>query len=129
MIIFRPYLHFRWNWPQKPQLNSRHVNYLVTDKNGNKVHVTHFLGLQTSLDGSSEQAVNDWDDELQNIADIFNVSPLAQESDSFLRLVEIFVRLTGMSSDHCGKEKKDFKLVGEKKTAAVEQILGGKADY
>ena len=64
--------------------NSRHANYLVTDKNGNKVHVTRFLGLQTSLDGSSEQAVNDWDDELQNIADIFNDSPLAQESDNFL---------------------------------------------
>jgi len=99
---------------------------LVTDKNGNKVHVTRFLGLQTSLDGSSEQAVNDWDDELQNITDIFNDSPLAQESDNFLRLVEIFVKLSGMSSDHCGKEKKDFKLMGEKKEAAIEQILGEK---
>jgi len=29
-----------------------------------------------------------------------------------------------MSADHCGKEKKDFKLMGEKKTAAVEQVLG-----
>jgi len=106
--------------------NFQHANYLVTDKNGNKVHVTYFLGLQTSLDGSSEQAVNDWDDELQNIADIFDVSPLAQESYNFLQLVEIFVRLTGMSSDHCGKEKKDFKLMGEKKTAAVEQVLGKK---
>lgn len=99
---------------------------MVTDKNGNKVHVTRFLGLQTSLDGSSEQAVNDWDDELQNIADIFNDSPLARESDNFLRLVEIFVKLSGMSSDHCGKEKKDFKIMGNKKTAAVEQVLGEK---
>jgi len=106
--------------------NSRHANYLVTNKDGDKVHVTRFLGLQTSLDGSSEQAVKDWDDELQNITDIFNDSPLAQESGSVLRLVEIFVRLTGMSSDHCGKEKKDFKLMGEKKTAAVEQVLGEK---
>jgi len=57
---------------------------LVTNKNGNKVLVTHFLGLQTSLDGSSEQAVKDWDDELKYITDIFNDSPLAQESDSFL---------------------------------------------
>ena len=97
---------------------------MVTDKNGNKVHVTHFLGLQTSLDGSSEQAVNDWNDELQNIADIFNDSPLAQNSDSFLQLVEIFVKLSGMSSDHCGKEKKDFKLMGVQKTAAIEQVLG-----
>ena len=99
---------------------------MVTDRNGNKVHVTRFLGLQTSLDGSSEQAVNDWDDELQNIADIFNNSPLALESDNFLRLVEIFVKLSGMSSDHCGKEKKDFKLMGNKKTAAIEQVLGEK---
>ena len=99
---------------------------MVTDKNGNKVHVTRFLGLHTSLEGSSEQAVNDWDDELQNIADIFNDSPLAQESDNFLRLVEIFVKLSGMSSDHCGKEKKDFKLMGIKKIAAIEQVLGEK---
>ena len=97
---------------------------MVTDKNGNKVHVTHFLGLQTSLDGSSEQSVNDWNDELQNIADIFNDSPLAQNSDSFLQLVEIFVKLSGISSDHCGKEKKDFKLMGVQKTAAIEQVLG-----
>ena len=86
------------------------------------MHVTRFLGLQTSLDGSSEQAINDWNDELQNIADIFNDSPLAQESDNFLRLVEIFVKL----SDHCGKEKKDFKLMEIKKTAAIEQVLGEK---
>ena len=31
-----------------------------------------------------------------------------------------------MSSDHCGKEKKDFKLMGNKKTAAIEQVLGEK---
>jgi hypothetical protein len=40
--------------------------------------------------------------------------------------VEIYVKLSGMNFDHCGKEKKDFKLMGIKKTAAIEQVLGGK---
>ena len=33
----------------------------------------------------------------------------------------------GMNSDHCSKEKKAARLVAEKKTEAVQQVLGEEA--
>lgn len=106
--------------------NSRFAHYKVPDSDGEQVQVTRFLGLQRSLDGSSEQATKDWDDQLQKIFDIYNNSPLAQEKGSFTRLITVYSKLVGMHADHCAKEKKDYELMGEKKTEAVHQVLGKK---
>lgn len=106
--------------------NSRHANYKVEGADGQKIQVTRFLGLQRSLDGSSEEAVKDWDYQLQNFFDIFNASPLAKKTNTFARLLEIYHKLAGMHSDHCAMEKKNFVLMGEKKIEATHQILGEK---
>ena len=37
--------------------NSCHANYKIIDSHGKKTQVTHFLGIERSLDGSSEQAM------------------------------------------------------------------------
>ena len=104
--------------------NSRHVNYKVKNSDGTVKQVTRFLGIQSSLDGSSEQAVKDWDDQLQNIFTYFNNSPLAEEKNLFARLIEVYTKIVGMHSDHCAKEKKDWELMKQKKTHAVHHILG-----
>ncbi|KAF8815045.1 hypothetical protein BYT27DRAFT_7316373, partial [Phlegmacium glaucopus] len=104
--------------------NSHYAHYKVWDADGEKAQVTHFLGLQRSLDGSSEQAMRDWDDQLQKIFDIYNDSPLAKEQSSFTRLINVYSKLAGMHADHCAKEKKDYDLMGKKKTEAVHQVLG-----
>ncbi|KAF8802813.1 hypothetical protein BYT27DRAFT_7260748 [Phlegmacium glaucopus] len=104
--------------------NSRYAHYKVRDADGEQAQVTHFLGLQRSLDGSSEQAMRDWDDQLQKIFDIYNDSPLAKEQSSFTHLINVYSKLAGMHADHCAKEKKDYDLMGKKKTEAVHQVLG-----
>ncbi|KDR70414.1 hypothetical protein GALMADRAFT_214510 [Galerina marginata CBS 339.88] len=106
--------------------NSRHVNYKVKNSDGSVTQVTRFLGIQNSLDGSSEQAVKDWDDQLENIFTYFNNSPLAEEQNVFARLVETYTRVVGMHSDHCAKEKKDWELMKQKKIHAVHHLLGEK---
>lgn len=90
--------------------NSRHANYLVKNSDGTKKQVTHFLGLERTMDGTSEQAVKEWDEHFENILGYFNESPLAKETNSFGSLVTLYTKLTGMHSDHCAKEKKDFTL-------------------
>ncbi|KAF8806328.1 hypothetical protein BYT27DRAFT_7103258, partial [Phlegmacium glaucopus] len=100
--------------------NSRYAYYKVRDADGEQAQVTHFLGFQRSLDGSSEQAMRDWDDQLQKIFDIYNDSPLAKEQivtqSSFTSLINVYSKLAGMHADHCAKEKKDYELMGKKKT-------------
>jgi len=106
--------------------NSRHVNYKVKNSDGTVKQVTRFLGIQSSLDGSSEQAVKDWDDQLQNIFTYFNNSPLAKGKNLFAHLIEVYTKIVGMHSDHCAKEKKDWELMKQKKIHAVHHVLGEK---
>ena len=70
--------------------------------------------------------MRDWDDQLQKIFNIYNDSPLSQEKNSFTCLINVYSKLAGMHSDHCAKEKKDYELMGKKKTEAVHQVLGKK---
>jgi hypothetical protein len=104
--------------------DSRHAHYKVEGPDGEKTQVTRFLGLQRTLDGSSEEAVKEWDYQLQIFFNVFNGSPLATERNMWARLVDIYIKFAGMHADHCTKEKKNFVLMKEKKIAATEQILG-----
>jgi len=62
--------------------NSRHVN-LVVESSGNltemKKHVTCFLGIDASTDGSSEQAIKDYDRMFEGVFKICNNSPLGKK--------------------------------------------------
>lgn len=84
------------------------------------------MGIQSSLDGSSEQAIKDWDNQLQNIFTYFNNSPLAKEKNLFAHLIEVYTKVVGMHSDHCGKERKNWELMKQKKIHAVHHVLGEK---
>lgn len=106
--------------------NSRHANYKVKNSDGTTKQVTRFLGIERSLDGSSEQAMKDWDDQLQNIFTYFDNSPLAEEKNLFARLIETYTKIVGMHSDHCAKEKKDAEFMHQKKIHAVHHTLGEK---
>ena len=111
-------------------INVQHANYAVEsysqDNDTSTEHATRLLGVHSALDGTSEQSVKTWKELLAGIADIYNQSPLKkrQEDDGLLRVVDIFVKLTGIHSDHCAKEKKDARLLEKEKTAAVYQSLG-----
>lgn len=107
--------------------NSRHTNLKAEDYiagNGSRKQVTRSFGIMASVDGSSEESMKDWDSVLKVIADLFNRSPFGQRCGTLLRTVDMLVKLTGMMSDHCAKEKKDAAAMEVKKMEAVFQKLG-----
>ena len=107
------------------QCDARHVHYRAESGPGGATeHVTHFLGVHSALDGTSEQSILAWNATLANIANIYNESPLGKRQGKLLHVVDIFVKLSGMNSDHCAKEKKDAQLLQMQKTSAVFQTLG-----
>ena len=108
--------------------NTRHVNYKVesqpADGNITTEHKTCFLGICAPLDGSSEQSIKSWKELLGGISDVYNQSPLAKQRGNLLQVIDIFVKLNGMMSDHCAKEKKDAQLLQQEKLLATYQSLG-----
>jgi hypothetical protein len=109
--------------------NSWHVNLTAEDysSDSNKPEkVTRFLGIQPSLDGSSVESLKDYDTILKTVVDLFNCSPFGKRIGNLLRVVDILIKLVGMHSDHCNKEKKDFEGMKAKKTNAIHQTLGEK---
>jgi regulator of sigma D len=110
--------------------NSHHVHlkaesYKLQDGTEKK-RVTRFFGIHSALDASSEEAMKDWDKCFDSIVDIFNCSPFGKQTGDFLRTVEILLKICGMNSDHCKKEKKDAHLMEQKKAQATYQTLGEK---
>ncbi|TFK16613.1 hypothetical protein FA15DRAFT_606812 [Coprinopsis marcescibilis] len=109
--------------------NSRHVNVKVqsTSEAGEEVEMqaTRFLGIVPSIDGSSKESIRDWEALLTNITDLFNRSPFGKRHClGLLRVVDVLVKLTGMHSDHCAKEKKDAEALKSMKLDARQQVLG-----
>jgi len=93
-----------------------------------KMRATRFLGIKPSQDGSSKEAITDWQTTITEILDLYNHSPFGKQSGgSLIGLVDILVKLTGMNTDHCTKEKKDASEMEELKKWAVNQRLGEEA--
>src|SRR5258708_30791391 len=107
--------------------NSRHAHMLVEDygsSNSGKTRATRFLGIKPSRDGSSKEAIADWQTTITEILDLYNHSPFGKQSEgSLIGLVNILIKLTGMNTDHCTKEKKDAYEMEELKKWAVNQHL------
>jgi hypothetical protein len=110
--------------------NSRHAHMLVEDygsSDNKKIRATRFLGIKPSRDNSSKEAIADWRTTVNEILDLYNRSPFGQRSGGGLvGLVDILIKLTGMNTDHCAKEKKDAKEMEDLKKWAVNQNLGEK---
>ena len=90
--------------------NSRHVNLKAESygSDGEEKHqVTRFLGIKSSHDGSSEESVKDWQELLRDIVDLYNHSPFGKRQGGLLHVVDILIKLAGMHTDHCAKERKD----------------------
>ena len=97
-------------------------DYMSSDSG--KICATWFLGIKPSRDGNSKEAIADWQTTITEILDIYNHSPFGKWSGgSLIGLVDILVKLTGMNTDHCTKEKKDVNEIEELKKWAVNQHL------
>ena len=106
--------------------NSCHVHLMAEEYNNasDRKHATCFLGIMSSLDGTSEQSLKDWDKTLETVADVFNRSPMGKRYGSIIRTVDVFAKLAGMLTDHCAKEKKDVAALEKRKIQAMYQKLG-----
>jgi hypothetical protein len=111
--------------------NSWHAHMLVEDygfSDGRRTRATRFLGIKPSRDGSSKEAIADWQTTITEILDLYNRSPFGKRSGgTLIGLVDILIKLTGMNTDHCAKEKKDAYEMEELKKWAVNQHLGEEA--
>ena len=113
--------------------NSRHVHLTVEDYTSPspvgtaKQQATRFLRIQSSQDGSSEEAMIDWENTLKKIIDLYNGSPFGKRVGGLVKFIELLIKLVGMNTDHCSKEKKDARLLEELKAWAVDQHLGEEA--
>jgi hypothetical protein len=111
--------------------NSRHAHMLVENygsSGSGKTRATRFLGIKPSRDGSSKEAIADWQMTITEILDLYNRSPFGKRSGgTLIGLVDILIKLTGMNTDHCAKEKKDAYEMEELKKWAVNQHLGEEA--
>jgi len=113
---------------QSINYNSRHAHMLMEDyesPGSGKIHATQFLGIKPSCDSSSKEAIADWQIAITEILDLYNCSPFGKQSEgSLIELIDILVKLTGMNTDHCAKEKKDAYEMEKLKKWAVNQCLG-----
>src|SRR6266545_8111854 len=101
-------------------------NYGSSDSG--KTCATRFLGIKPSCDGSSKEAIADWRTTITEILDLYNCSPFGKWSGgTLIGLVDILIKLTGMNTDHCAKEKKNVYEMEELKKWAVNQHLGEEA--
>src|SRR6266545_399797 len=111
--------------------NSRHAHMIVEDygsSSSGKTRATRFLGIKPSRDGSSKEAIADWQTTITEILDLYNRSPFGKRSGgTLIGLVDILIKLTGMNTDHCSKEKKDASEMEKLKEWAVNQHLGEEA--
>src|SRR6266545_5428003 len=89
-----------------------------------KKQATRFLGIQSTCTGSSEEAVKEWERALKHISDLYNESPFGKRQGSLLKFIDFMIKLTGINTDHCAKEKKTARLLETLKTWAVDQSLG-----
>jgi len=90
--------------------NSHHAHLIAEDytspEGSSKQWVTRTFGIQSSKDGSSEEAIEDWKNGLNKVTDLYNNSPLGKCSGGLVKFIDLLIKLAGLSTDHCLKEKK-----------------------
>ncbi|KAI5885906.1 uncharacterized protein SCHCODRAFT_02753181 [Schizophyllum commune H4-8] len=74
-------------------------------------HVLRSLGVDASLNHSSEEQVRGLLKKLQQICEIFNRSPFAKRKGLEMSLTAFATRLRGTNGDHANDVKKDNKLL------------------
>jgi hypothetical protein len=75
------------------------------------LHCSHCLGLHSSVDQSSEQEVEDWEDILGDTLNMFQKLSLGKISKSFDHVFNLMLKWMGMNTDHCSKAKKTDAVV------------------
>ncbi|KAI0354217.1 hypothetical protein OH77DRAFT_1549428 [Trametes cingulata] len=82
------------------------------------------LGVESSVDHTSETQVRGWQEKLAALVKAYNQSPLAERDGGQLALEECVIKLTGMSGDHAADQLKTHGLIRAWKREMTYLILG-----
>jgi hypothetical protein len=106
----------------------KHINVAVPSLSNNDDSTVHhhnrLVGINSSADQSAEAGAQEWKDQIADFLEVYVNSPFSKRSGAFARLVDILAKLLGMNTDHCTKEKKIARLIGDEKFAAIRVLLG-----
>jgi hypothetical protein len=102
---------------------ARHINMLVSTSDGPK-HQSRLVGVDPSIDHSSQTQAEGWKSKIQEKLDVYNRSPLAKRCHLSMQLADFFARLRGMNSDHAKDQKKLGNLLKEIKDKFFVESLG-----
>ncbi|KAH7903901.1 hypothetical protein BJ138DRAFT_1188323 [Hygrophoropsis aurantiaca] len=87
-------------------------------------HSVHLLGVDSSVNHSSETQLNGWKDKVGDLVDLYNESPLAQRTRSKLTPLEFTRKVKGVNGDHAADQLKTFGLISDWKRDNVYLELG-----
>ncbi|KAA1479912.1 hypothetical protein DENSPDRAFT_789674 [Dentipellis sp. KUC8613] len=109
---------------------SRHVSVLVpsysSDINANSLpsHHTRLVAVDCALNHTSETQIAGWKEHAQNIAEIFNSSPLSERSGLIFESDDFAHKIKGMNGDHAADQLKTARGIQDWKAMVDLQDLG-----
>ncbi|TFY50881.1 hypothetical protein EVG20_g11277 [Dentipellis fragilis] len=106
----------------------RHTNYesrqaVVIKTNGERA--THFLGVESAIDHTSESQRAGWERLVECLYETFNASPRAAEQFADPR--DFIIKVTGLHTDHAEDQKKLFRLLEIWKQRTEREVHGEQA--
>ncbi len=111
-------------------MTHRHTNYeswtfaLWTSQTG--APKLHTLGVDSSVDHTSETQLKGLQLPLNKCSDLYNASPLAQKKQTSFSWDEFITKLCGTNGDHAADQKQDHALLHAWKKDVHNQQLGEK---
>ncbi len=83
-----------------------------------------FVGIESSVDHTSETQVVGWHGAFNGAAEAFNLSPLAKRDGALLDVIKLAVKLKGVGGDHAADQLKTARLLAAWKTDMTCTLLG-----
>ncbi|KAF8957967.1 hypothetical protein BDZ97DRAFT_1924106 [Flammula alnicola] len=118
---------------RKHAYESRHVALRVPDYSNvdgplSETPAVRLLGVDSTVDQSSDISKDGWIQKINDISCVFNESPLAQRTDQKLTLTQFARKLKGMNGDHANKEKSMASSINAWKQELSILALGEEAE-
>ena len=121
--------------------SNRHVNYEShhialrvpdytkgeTTPSDGSIPINRLLRVASTVDHSSENSKARWMEQIGNIQQVYNESPLSQRIGGTFNLRQFALKLKGMNGDHATAEKSTARMMGDWKKKETLRSLGEEA--
>ncbi|KAH9915346.1 hypothetical protein B0H21DRAFT_703393, partial [Amylocystis lapponica] len=99
----------------------------VSPVTSSSIPKVRLLGVDSSVDHTSETQVSGWKKKIGEISDTYSASPLAQRESGSFHPDDFALKLKGMNGDHAEDQRKTYRLMGVWKEEATFASLADKA--